>query len=55
MPQRGMEVEGEVVAYLIDQERDRALIELPGEPVVGGLRTWIPTAELGEVVEARPE
>jgi hypothetical protein len=42
MPERGSETEGEVRAYLVTEAKDRALIELPGEPVVGGLRTWIP-------------
>ncbi len=43
-PEPGRDVEGEVVAYMIDEGhgRDEVLIELTGEPVVGGLRTWIP-------------
>jgi hypothetical protein len=40
------ETPGRVVAYLIEQSNDRALIEIPGEPVVGGLRTWVPMEEL---------
>ncbi len=38
------EVEGEVLTYLIDEGdgRDEALVELAGEAVVGGLRTWVP-------------
>jgi hypothetical protein len=45
-PERNREVEGEVLAYLIAEERDKALIQLPGEPVVGGLRAWVPKSAL---------
>ncbi len=47
-PEKGAEVDGQVQAYLIDdpEGRDVALIELPGEPVVGGLRTWVPKSLL---------
>lgn len=43
------EVEGRVRAYLITKEKDKALVELPGEPVVGGLRTWVPLDRLEAV------
>ena len=36
------EVDGEVSAYLVKQAEGKALVELPGEPVVGGTRAWIP-------------
>ena len=45
-PQNGDEVEGMVIAYLIEEKSDQALIELPGEPVSGGLRAWVPKADL---------
>ena len=45
-PRNGDEIQGRVIAYLIEEEGDRALIELPGEPVVGGLRAWVPKADL---------
>jgi len=48
-PHDGDEVQGRVIAYLIKEESDRALIELPGEPVVGGLRAWVPKADLAFV------
>jgi hypothetical protein len=38
------QVDGEVRAYVIQVKGDRALVELPGQPVVGGLRTWVPKA-----------
>jgi len=41
-PEEGKEVEGSVLAYVVVEEPDRALIELPGQAVVGGLRTWVP-------------
>jgi len=45
-PQNGDEVEGQVIAYLVEEKSDHALIELPGEPVVGSLRSWVPKADL---------
>jgi hypothetical protein len=45
-PQNGDDVEGKVIAYLIEEKSDQALVELPGEPVVGGLRAWVPKADL---------
>jgi hypothetical protein len=41
-PKHGTEIDGLVLAYIISQEHDRSLIEVSGEPVVGGLRTWVP-------------
>ena len=40
-PKEG-EVDGRVEAYVIEEAEDKALIELPGELVVGGARTWVP-------------
>jgi hypothetical protein len=45
-PQHGVQVDGEVFAYIINQRDDQSLVELTGEPVVGGLRTWVPNAML---------
>jgi hypothetical protein len=45
-PENGDEVEGKVMAYLVEEKSDKALIELPGEPVVGGLRAWVPKTDL---------
>jgi hypothetical protein len=39
---RTEEVNGKVVAYVVDQNQTALLVELPGEPVAGGLRSWIP-------------
>jgi hypothetical protein len=46
MPEQNAEVEGKVLASVIEQQSDRLLIELPGEPVVGGLRNWVPRSAL---------
>jgi hypothetical protein len=40
------QVDGEVRAYIVRETKDKALVELPGQPVVGGLRTWVPKAAL---------
>lgn len=45
-PEKGEEVDGLVQAYVIKRKSDQALIELPGEAVVGGLRTWVPMSLL---------
>ena len=45
-PHNGDEVEGRVIAYLVEEKSDQALIELPGEPGVGGLRAWVPKTDL---------
>jgi hypothetical protein len=42
LPSKNKEVEGEVLAYLVDEQQDRTLVEIPGQAVVGGLRTWVP-------------
>jgi len=43
VPTRSHEVEGKVLAYVVDEKADKALVEIPGQAVVGGLRTWVPT------------
>jgi hypothetical protein len=45
-PHNGDKVQGQVIAYLIEEKSDEVLIELPGEPVVGGLRAWVPKDDL---------
>ena len=47
-PEPGKEVEGEVLVYVVDEnaERDDVLVQLPGEAVVGGLRTRVPRSLL---------
>jgi hypothetical protein len=40
------EVNGKVVAYLVEEKSGQALVELPGEPVIGGLRAWVPNTDV---------
>jgi len=48
---RAEEVNGKVVAYVVDQNPSALLVELPGEPVAGGLRTWIPRNDAGPLAQ----
>jgi hypothetical protein len=41
-PEKDKQVDGKVLAYVVAEEPERALVELPGQAVVGGLRTWVP-------------
>ena len=45
-PQAGSSVVGQVFGYVIDREPGRTLMQLPGEAVVGGLRTWVENSAL---------
>jgi hypothetical protein len=49
---RTEEVRGKVVAYVIDQDASALLVELPGSPVAGGLRTWIPRNDADPISQA---
>jgi hypothetical protein len=48
-PSNGDQVKGRVVAYIVEEKDNEALIELPGEPVVGGLPAWVPKTDLAFV------
>ncbi len=48
-PTRGSEVDGYVRAYLIQETENKFLVELPGQAVVGGLRTLDPTGAAREL------
>jgi len=41
-PANGAHVVGSVLVYVVAEKQDRVLVELPGQAVVGGLRTWVP-------------
>jgi len=45
-PVNGVEVPGSVLVHLIAEKSNQVLIELPGQPVVGSLRTWVPKETL---------
>lgn len=49
VPEQDREVDGQVLASVIQQDADKFLVELPGEPVVGGLRNWVPRSALATV------
>lgn len=40
------EIEGLVSAYVIETSGEKTLIELPGQPVVGGARAWVPKGDV---------
>lgn len=46
LPTRHREVDGLVLVHVVTEQGDNVLVELPGEPVVGGLRTWVPKTDL---------
>jgi hypothetical protein len=41
-PEHRAPVDGRVFVYIINRKRHKSLVEFIGEPVVGGLRTWVP-------------
>ena len=49
---RTEEVSGKVIAYVVDQNPTALLVELPGEPVAGGLRSWIPRNDADPLAQA---
>jgi hypothetical protein len=47
------EVDGKVQVYVIEESpQNQVLIELSGEPVIGGLRTWVAKDQLEHVAAA---
>jgi hypothetical protein len=40
-PQDDRGVDGKVLGYLVEKKKDKSLVQLPGEAVVGSLRTWV--------------
>ncbi len=49
---RTEEVNGKVMAYVVDQQPTKLLTELPGEPVAGSLRSWIPRNDADPLSQA---
>jgi hypothetical protein len=49
---RTEEVNGKVVAYVVDQNATVLLVELPGNPVAGGLRSWVPKNDADPLAHA---
>lgn len=48
-PSRDKAVTGSVVVYALSNADDQTLIELPGQPVFGSLRTWISNSQLQKI------
>ena len=45
-PRRDHRVIGKVLGYIIEEHQGKTLVQLPGEAVVGGLRTWVDNTAL---------
>ena len=45
-PQGSKDGKGRVCVSVIQKDADRWLVELPGQPVVGSLRTWISDSQV---------
>jgi hypothetical protein len=45
-PGPDFDVDGQVLVYVVEEDNDKALVQLPGEPAIGGLRTWVSKASL---------
>lgn len=39
-------IEGKVRGYVVESKGDKTLVQLPGEVVVGGLRTWVESSAI---------
>lgn len=40
-PSAGCPVDGVVLGYIVETAGEKTLVQLPGEAVVGGIRTWV--------------
>ena len=45
-PQVGNAVDGQVIGYIVEIFEGKTLVQLPGEAVVGGMRTWVENGAL---------
>src|SRR5690348_2501231 len=45
-PKAGAPVDGVVLGYVVEKGSQESLVQLPGEVVVGGLRTWVENKEI---------
>lgn len=41
IPQPEKPLRGKVFGYVVETADDKTLVQLPGEAVIGGLRTWV--------------
>jgi hypothetical protein len=45
-PKPDSSVKGRVLGYVVQKRKDKTLVQLSGEAVLGGLRTWVDTSEV---------
>ena len=41
VPESDKSIDGKVRGYVVETSQDKTLVQLPGEVVIGGLRTWV--------------
>ena len=49
IPQGDKPLDGTVLGYVIETMQDKTLVQLPGEAVIGGLRTWVESGAVSSV------
>ena len=49
IPQSDKPLDGTVLGYVIETMQDKTLVQLPGEAVIGGLRTWVESGAVSSV------
>lgn len=47
-PKGAKSVDGRVRGYVVEAKKDKTLVQLPGEAVVGGVRTWVDNAAVSK-------
>ena len=52
-PQVDNPVDGIVLGYLVETSEGKTLVQLPGEAVVGGMRTWVENKEVSAAEPVR--
>lgn len=45
-PQSDKGVLGQVMGYAVEQSENKTLVQLSGEPALGGLRTWVASEDV---------
>jgi hypothetical protein len=45
-PSSDKPVDGFVLGYIVEQAGSKTLVQLSGEPAVGGLRTWVEATDV---------
>lgn len=45
-PRPGHAVDGVVLGYAVEEANNKTLVQLPGEVALGGVRTWVDSADV---------